>query len=170
MLSISGNERVMADGDMIVSKTNLKGHITYANDVFLSIADFGLGDVIGKPHSVVHNSAMPRAIFKLLWSRIEKHREIFAYVVNRTKGGDYYWVFAHVTPSQNQAGEFVGYHSNRRKPDPRALAKIKELYAALLAEETRHANRKDGLVASWAMLEKFLEGKGMDYDEFVLSL
>lgn len=170
MLNISGRERVMADGDMIVSKTNLKGHLTYVNDVFLSIADFNMGDVMGKPHSVVRNAAMPRAIFKLLWSRLEQGREVFAYVVNRTKRGDYYWVFAHVTPSQNKAGEFVGYHSNRRKPEPRAVTKIAMLYETLLAEEGRHANRKDGLVASWDLLNKYLEDKGMDYDQYVLTL
>ncbi len=170
MLNISGRERHMGESDMIVSKTNTKGRLTYANDVFLSIADFTLDDVIGEPHSVVRNSAMPRVIFKKLWEHIESGREIFAYVVNRTKGGDYYWVLAHVTPSRNAAGEIVGYHSNRRKPRPEAVAKIKDLYATLLAAEGSNGNRKDGLVASAALLDKILKDKGMDYDEFVLSL
>ncbi len=170
MLSIPGNERVMNPDDIIVSKTDLKGNLTYANEIFLSIADFRLAEVIGKQHSLVRNDAMPRAVFKLLWSRIEAGREIFAYVVNRTKGGDYYWVLAHVTPSRDASGQVVGYHSNRRKPDPKALARIKELYVTLLAEEARAANRKEGLVASWALLQKILNEKGMDYDEYVLSL
>lgn len=170
MLNIAGAERLMAPNDLIVSKTNLKGHLTYVNDVFLDISDFTLDDVIGKPHSVVRNDAMPRAIFKLLWAQLEAGREVFAYVVNRTKGGDHYWVLAHVTPSVDGAGKAVGYHSNRRKPDARALEPIKALYAMLLTEEGRHANRKEGLVASSALLQKFLNDKGMNYDEYVLSL
>lgn len=170
MLPISGRERLMDDDDIIVSKTNLKGHLTYANDVFLSIADFSAAEVLGKPHSIVRNDAMPRCIFKLLWDTVRSGREIFAYVVNRTKGGDYYWVLAHVTPSLDASGQVSGYHSNRRKPTPAAIATIGALYQQLLEEEGRHANRKQGLEASSQLLENILAQKGVSYDRFVLSL
>lgn len=170
MLAITGRERVMADDDIIVSKTNLKGHLVYANDIFLDIADFKLRQVLGKPHSVVRNAAMPRCIFRLLWETIQSGREIFAYVVNRTRDGDYYWVLAHVTPSRDEAGNVTGYHSNRRKPKPSAIAQISALYELLLAEENRHGNRKEGLEASSRLLQTLLEEKGVDYDRFVLGL
>lgn len=170
MLKIAGAQRVMDDDDIIVSKTNLKGHIVYANDVFLDIADFTAREVLGRPHSVVRNDAMPRCIFKLLWETIRSGREIFAYVVNRTKGGDHYWVLAHVTPSFDANGNLSGYHSNRRKPSQRAIARISELYERLLAEEAAHPNRKDGLAASYALLQEILNQKGLDYDRFVLDL
>jgi PAS domain S-box-containing protein len=170
MLAIAGRERVMDDDDIIVSKTNPKGHIVYANDVFLDIADFSLGDVLGKPHALVRNAAMPRCVFRLLWETIQSGREIFAYVVNRTKGGDHYWVLAHVTPSRDEAGNVTGYHSNRRKPNPAAIAQISALYEVLLAEEDRYASRKEGLEASYRLLQGLLEEKGVDYDRFVLSL
>ncbi|MCW5627097.1 MAG: PAS domain-containing protein, partial [Burkholderiales bacterium] len=92
---IEGTEREMGDDDIIVSKTNLKGHLTYTNDAFLDIADFTATQVLGKPHSILRNPAMPRCIFKLLWDTIQSGREVFAYIVNRTRGGDYYWVLAH---------------------------------------------------------------------------
>lgn len=170
MLSVDGKERVMGDDDIIVSKTNLKGHLVYANDVFLDIADFSADEVLGKPHSLVRNDAMPRCIFKLLWETIQSGREIFAYVVNRTKGGDHYWVLAHVTPSTDATGNLTGYHSNRRRPTLAAIAEIKNLYTLLLDEEARHANRKDGLAASSRLLDTLLQEKGVDYDRFVLSL
>lgn len=170
MLSVDGRERIMDDDDIIVSKTNLKGHLTYTNNVFLDIANFTAAEVLGKPHSIVRNDAMPRCIFKLLWETIQAGREIFAYVVNRTKGGDYYWVFAHVTPSFGSDGQINGYHSNRRKPTPAAIAKIKELYGVLLEEEARHKNGKESLNASFALLHRILEEKGVDYDRFVLAL
>jgi PAS domain S-box-containing protein len=160
----------MADDDLIVSKTNAKGHVTYVNATFRSISGFNETDIIGRPHSIVRSAAMPRAVFKLLWSRLAEGREVFAYIVNRTKTGGHYWVLAHVTPSRNAAGEVVGYHSTRRKPRQNALHEVRKLYALLLAEEARHPNRKDALVASWTLLQDTLGRKGVDYDEFVLSL
>src|SRR4051794_38246850 len=83
----------------IVSKTDLKGRITYANKAFCDIAGYAEGEVIGQPHSIIRHPDMPRAIFKVLWDAIAEGREVFAYVKNMCRGGDHYWVFAHVTPS-----------------------------------------------------------------------
>lgn len=170
MLMVAGRERMMADDDIIVSKTNLKGHLVYANDSFLDIADFSAEEVLGKPHSVVRNDAMPRCIFKLLWETIRSGQEIFAYIVNCTKDGDHYWVLAHVTPNLDANGEITGYHSNRRKPAAAAITEIRALYTQLLAEEARHDNRKAGLEASSRLLDSILHHKGVSYDRFVLSL
>jgi PAS domain S-box-containing protein len=169
-LYLSGNERVMADDEVIVSKTNLKGHITYGNDVFCNIADYTAREVIGAPHSILRHPEMPRCIFKLLWERIESGKEIFAYVVNRGKHGDHYWVLAHVTPSFDATGTITGYHSNRRKPTASAVKAIKELYAILLAEEKKAVDRKTGLNNSYQLLSDILDDKGVDYGEFVLAL
>lgn len=80
MLSVDGQKRVMGADNIIVSKTKLKGHLAYTSDVFLDIADFKAGEVLGMPHSIVRNNAMPRCIFGLLWEAIQNGREIFAYV------------------------------------------------------------------------------------------
>jgi len=140
MLQLSGKERKLGENDLIVSKTNLKGHINYANDIFLDIADFSLKDVLSKPHALVRHSDMPRCIFQLLWEYLQDGKEIFAYVVNSTKGGDYYWVFAHVTPSRDARGEITSYHSNRRRPSEKGIAAINDLSSVLLAEENSHTN------------------------------
>ena len=113
---------------------------------------------------------MPRSVFKLLWDTIEARKEIFAYVKNMAKNGDFYWVFAHVTASFDAAGNIVGYHSNRRTPTREALGKIEPLYRDLIAEEGRHADRKQGLQAATNMLLGALEQQGVSYDEFVFSL
>lgn len=160
----------MQDDDLIVSKTNLKGRIAYANDVFLDIAGYRIGEVLDQPHSMIRSEAMPRAVFKLLWDRIQAGREVFAYVVNKTKPGGHYWVLAHVTPSRDKTGQIIGYHSNRRKPSPQAVARISKFYAALLREEKSHKNGKQALAASYALLEQKLAELGVDYDEFVLSV
>lgn len=166
----SGRERVMGENDLIVSKTDLTGRITYANDVFLRIARLSEGQTVGAPHSIIRHPEMPRAVFKLLWDTIKAGDEIFAYVNNLAADGANYWVFAHVTPSFGADGTIIGYHSNRRAPERRILPFIMETYARLKAEEDRHASRATGLNASSGLLGDLLREKGMPYDEFIFSL
>lgn len=169
--SLSGVERFFDDDEIIVSKTDLKGRLTYTNNVFLRLASMDEKDAIGAPHNIIRNPTMPRAIFKLLWDTIQDGKEIFAYVVNRSTNGDHYWVLAHVTPSYDASGNILGYHSNRRVPDRPILDNvIIPLYKDLLAEERKHSSKKDGLDASVGMISNLLKEKGVEYDEFVLSL
>lgn len=170
-VKLTGVERFFDPDEIIVSKTDLTGRLTYANDVFLNIAGYTEAEVLGQPHSILRNPNMPRCVFKLLWDTIQEGKEIFAYVVNRTKVGDHYWVLAHVTPSRNDAGEVVGYHSNRRVPDRKVLDDvIIPLYKQLLEIEEGYPNRKDGMNAAFDALLKILEEKGLAYDEFIFSL
>jgi len=112
--NMPGTEVIIGDNEIIVSKTNLKGRITYVNDVFRRVSGFSEEELLSEPHSIVRHPDMPRCIFKLLWQRLGAGEEVFAYVKNRCKNGDYYWVFAHVTPSRGLNGQKVGYHSSRR--------------------------------------------------------
>jgi PAS domain S-box-containing protein len=109
----TGRERTWGDEELIVSKTDLKGIITYANRTFLSVAGYTEQEILGKPHSIIRHPDMPRCVFKLLWDTIESGNEIFAYVKNMAKNGDHYWVFAHVTPTLDAHGNIIGYHANR---------------------------------------------------------
>ncbi len=159
------------EADIIVSKTDLKGRITYANKVFCDIAGYSTAELMGQPHSILRHPDMPRCVFKLLWDTIEKGQEVFAYVKNMTKAGDHYWVFAHVTPSYDANKQIIGYHSNRRVPERRVIeGAIIPLYAQLLAEERRHANGKESLASGFQFLTDFVQSKGMSYDELVFSL
>ena len=168
--SLTGVERRFRDDEIIVSKTNPKGQITYCNDVFMRVAGYTEKELMGQAHSIVRHPAMPRCVFKLLWDTIEARKEIFAYVLNRAKTGDHYWVFAHVTPDFDKSGAIAGYHSFRRSPEASAVAVIKPIYDALSVEEKRHANPRNGTEASSAMLHALLANKGMSYDQFVLGL
>ncbi len=166
----TGVERQFGTEEIIVSKTDLKGHLTYANDVFIRVSGYEEHELIGRPHSLIRHPDMPRAVFKLLWDTVESGREIFAYVNNMSRNGDHYWVLAHVTPSFDGDGRIIGYHSNRRVPDRRVLDKIVPMYDMLRSTERRHADRKDGLVASVAMLEGMLAKTGLSYHEWVWTL
>lgn len=170
-LAPTGVERFFDRDEIIVSKTDLKGRMTYTNNVFMRIAGYNEKELLGKPHSMIRHPDMPRCVFKLLWDTLEAKKEIFAYVVNMCKNGDHYWVFAHVTPSFDGGGNVSGYHSNRRVPDKRAIEEtIMPLYKQLLAEEKRHSNRKDGMNSSYNMLLDLLKQKGVGYDELIFSL
>ena len=166
----TGIECPYREDELIVSKTDLKGRITYANSVFQRLSKFPLEELMGAPHSLIRHPDMPRCVFKLLWDTIAAKEEIFAYVLNMAKDGDHYWVFAHVTPTFDVNQNIIGYHSNRRKPDLAQIEKVKPLYAALLAEENRHDSRKDGMLRAYDMLLNLLREKGQDYDEFIFSI
>lgn len=155
--------------DLIVSKTDLKGKITYANQTFCRISGFDEAEVVGRPHALIRHPDMPRAVFKLLWDAILRGEEIFAYVKNMTKSGDHYWVLAHVTPSFDAQRRVCGFHSNRRVPKRAAIAAIEPLYAELSRVEASHRNAKDGLAASCARLSEIVAAKGESYDRFVFS-
>lgn len=156
--------------EIIVSKTDLKGRLVYANDIFCRVAEMSTQDVIGEPHSIIRHPDMPRAVFKLLWNTLQAGQEIFAYVKNMSRTGKYYWVIAHVTPSFNANGEIDGYHSNRRAPAKKEIDAISVIYAQLLAEEKKHANAKEGMDASCRLLSKILADQNKSYSEFVWSV
>jgi len=169
--SLTGIARHFDNSEIIVSKTNLKGHLTYVNDVFLRLADYSEKEVLGQPHNIIRHPEMPRCIFKLLWDTLATEKEIFAYVVNRSRNGDHYWVLAHVTPSKDAAGNIVGYHSNRRVPNPETIQNtVIPLYKSLLSEEAKHSNKKAGLEASTTAVQNLLSSKGLEVNEFALSI
>lgn len=167
---LTGVERFFDADEVIVSKTDLKGRITYANRVFQRVAGYTESELMGAPHSIVRHPDMPRCVFKLLWDTLGAGQEIFAYVVNRARNGDHYWVFAHVTPSYDVNGQLVGYHSSRRVPDRAAVDKVVPLYRTLLDIENKHADRKQGMNDAFAAVVALLTEKGIGYDEFVFSL
>jgi len=165
-----GTEVFFKPNDLIVSKTDLKGRLTYTNHTFLEIAGYEEEEVLGKAHNVIRHENMPRGIFDLFWKTISEGKEIFAYVVNSTKNGNHYWVIAHVTPSFEN-GQAVGYHSTRRVPDPQIIRNVIEpLYNELNLIEARSSNRKEGIQQSIRRLEEVLSEKGMSYNEFIASL
>ncbi len=157
--------------EIIVSKTDLKGRITYANRTFSQVAGYSRDELMGQPHSIIRHPDMPRAVFKLLWDQLAEEKEVFAYVKNMARNGDFYWVFAHVTPSYDASRQVVGYHSNRRVPDRRVIKDVMEpVYAELLRIEASHANAKDGLRASFAHLIDIVKSKAASYDELIFAL
>jgi len=155
----------MKENDFIVSKTDIKGRITYANEIFMTMAEYTETELLGKPHNIIRHPDMPKAVFKLLWDRIQNKEEIFAYVINKTKNGNSYWVFANVTASVDNNGNIIGYYSVRRRPKASALELIAPLYQKML-----QAERSGGIAAGAKVLNDLLKKEGVSYDEFIISI
>ena len=117
-------EYFVKEEDFIVSKTDVKGKITYCNQPFLKIVGATQEQLLHKPHNIIRHPDMPRIVFKLLWEHIKAKQEIFAFVKNKSFDGGFYWVFANVTASLGANGEIIGYYSVRRKPNNLSRAYI----------------------------------------------
>ena len=169
--TLTGTERFFDESELIVSKTDLKGRVTYCNHQFVKICGYSEKEMLGQPHNIIRHPDMPRCVFELMWDTIQNDQEIFAYVVNRCKNGDHYWVNAHITPSHDETGKIIGYHSNRRVPDRDKInSAIIPLYKQLLDEENSYSNRKEGMKASRNTLNNVFETQGVLYDEFIATL
>jgi PAS domain S-box-containing protein len=155
--------------DVIVSKTDLTGRITYVNRAFMRIANYPESAVLHQQHNIVRHPDMPRGAFKLLWDTLKAEQEFFGYVKNMTSDGDYYWVFANITPDRDASGKIVGYFSVRRKPKPAALSVIEPIYREMLEAE-RRAGPAQASAASTSLLQDKLKGLGTSYDRFILGL
>ncbi len=125
---VTNVEVPLRDDTLIVSKTDLKGRITYVNRDFLEISGFTEQELIGVPHNLVRHPDMPAEAFEDLWRTLKANRPWTGYVKNRCKNGDYYWVLANATPIWEN-GAVAGYMSVRRKPDPVVVREVEKVYA-----------------------------------------
>jgi methyl-accepting chemotaxis protein len=125
-MPVTQHEVELGDNTLIVSKTDLKGQITYINRDFLEISGFTEAELIGRPHNIVRHPDMPSEAFADMWKSLKAGQPWVGYVKNRCKNGDFYWVEAHATPILEQ-GQVTGYMSVRRKA---SLDKIRAAEAA----------------------------------------
>lgn len=162
----SNKEYVLDSEHFIVSKTDLRGTIKYVNRYFIEISGYSEAELIGKPHNFIRHPDMPKVVFKMLWDTIKSGEEFWGYVKNRTRDGGYYWVLAHVTQSYDyKTNALIGYHSDRRAPEKKALEVIQPLYETL-----RQLEQTQGVNAAEAHLNALLKEKEISYDEFIFNL
>jgi aerotaxis receptor len=116
----------------LLSETDEKGFIRYANDEFCEISGFSLEELIGKPHNIVRSPDMPKAAFKELWATVKSGNVWQGFVKNRTKNGKFYWVYATVFPFGKDH-----YLSVRKMASREEVEKYSKLYATMRASEGR---------------------------------
>ncbi len=129
-MPVTNQEIQMKKGQILVSRTNLKGILTYANDEFVAISGYSRDELIGKNHNMVRHPDMPAAAFEDLWLTLKALRPWQGIVKNRTKSGAYYWVDANVLPVFKN-GKVDGYLSVRRVPSREKVEQAERLYLRL---------------------------------------
>jgi PAS domain S-box-containing protein len=139
------NEKTFPEHEQLVSITDLKGKVTYANKEFCNISGFTLDELVGQHHNIVRHPSMPKAAFSDLWEKLKRGDSWRGMVKNRCKNGDYYWVDAYVTPLYEN-NKVTGYQSVRTKPSNEQKIKAQQLYDTLNeGKTTKDFNANTGL-------------------------
>ncbi|HJW24640.1 MAG TPA: PAS domain-containing protein [Rhodocyclaceae bacterium] len=165
----TSRERLMREGDFIVSKTDTRGIITYGNPIFIEFSGYTERELLGSQHNIIRHPDMPRSAFKLAWETIEAGKEFFGYIKNMSKDGGFYWVFTHITPDFGPGGKIVGYYSVRRCPKRSAIEAVEPVYRQMLAAE-KAAGAREAIAAGTRVLTDLLASSGMTYEQLVFSL
>lgn len=124
-------EYILKENDFLVSQTDLQGNIIFANDDFCKVSGYELHELIGKPHNIVRHDDMPRKAFQELWESLKEQGTWSGYVKNKTKDGQYYWVYAMISTIIHTTTNETTYISCRRKPHPDEIKAVSELYKTM---------------------------------------
>lgn len=129
-VSTTQTEHFLDPAKPIVTKTDLKGKILYANPEFVRLSGYSKEELLGQSHNIVRHPDMPAAAFADLWITIRAGKPWRGLVKNRCKNGDFYWVEAYVTPI-TEHGKVTGYMSVRNKPSEQQKQQAEALYRAV---------------------------------------
>lgn len=146
-------ETIVPSDETIISRTDLKGVITYVNETFAKISGYNIDELIGKPHNILRHPDMPKAAFSHMWQTIKDGKMWQGYVKNRRKDGGYYWVEAQVSGVYKD-GVLVEYKSQRFPVSFEAKAKIQKKY-----DEMKLKNKDTIRVVQY-----------LPYDEYISSI
>ncbi len=135
-LPVTGNEYELDEHITLVSKTDLKGRIAYANPAFVEASGYAEDELLGQPHNLVRHPDMPAEAFADLWSTLKEGHPWTGVVKNRRKNGDFYWTLANVTPVREN-GVASGYLSVRSKPSRQQVAEAERAYRGIREDGSR---------------------------------
>ena len=153
-------------GRKIVSKTDTKGNILKVNDYFCELAGFSEDQCLMKPHNIIRHPDMPELVFRLLWVKLRYGMEVNAFVKNRNKHGEYYWVFATVSPTLKPGTkEITAYYSIRKKANPEAIEIMNEIY-----NDLNKLEKEEGKEASKKALKDILDHHDIKFNDLMARL
>lgn len=151
---------------VLLSKTDTKGTILYANEDFIDVSGYDEFELIGQPHNIIRHPDMPKVIFKFMWDSIKSSNNIHVVIKNMSKTGRYYWVVTDFKIIADSDGEIVGYFGTRKSVPEDIITKfIDPLYKKLL-----HIEEASGMLASEEYLVGFLEERKKTFSEYVDQL
>ncbi|WP_146803539.1 methyl-accepting chemotaxis protein, partial [Bisbaumannia pacifica] len=150
---VTRREYPLDEHTFLISRTDLKGRITYANPAFVEVSGFSREELIGAPHNLVRHPDMPEAAFANLWETLKEGETWTGVVKNRCKNGDFYWVHASVTPIVEN-GETVGYASVRVKPSREEVTQAEAAYAEIREGRGKHLTLHRGRLRRRGVMAK----------------
>ena len=168
-VSGSGRELTIDQDDFLVSKSDLKGCLTYVNRTFMRMSGYPEYELLGQQHNIIRHPDMPRGIFHLLWQRLTSGRECYLYLKNLSREGDFYWAFTHVSIALDEDGRPRGYFSVGRRPSHRGVETITPMYEEMLRIEQRSDAKRAAELSSHWLLQQVAE-RGLSYEGFMHSL
>ena len=129
------DEEYIYEGSVIISQTDLKGIITYANQKFCEISGYSVNELIGQPHNIIRHPDMPKAAFARMWETLKSGRVWNGLVKNLRKDGLYYWVETEILPIRDDDNEITGYIAARKVASRKNIIEAEELYNRMLEQE-----------------------------------
>ncbi len=120
-------ETLVPSNELIISRTDLKGVITYSNDTFANISGYEINELIGKPHNIVRHPDMPKRVFTQMWDKLRYYQKWEGVVKNIRKDKGFYWVYASVSGVYKD-GKLVEFKSLRTPIDYETKLKYQKLY------------------------------------------
>ena len=159
------NEIPVSSKKTLMSKTNKKGIIYYANETFMKICGYKEWELMGQPHNVIRHPDMPKVLFKVLWDFILNKKKIYPIVKNLAKDGSYYWVIADFDYELDDNGDIKSFFSRRVGVPESAKKEVTGLYKKLLEIE-----KNENIDTSEQYLNTILNEMGMSFNEYMLSL
>jgi len=168
-MPVTNVEYALTEHDSVVSKTDLKGIITYVNYDFLRISGFTRQELIGAPHNIVRHPDMPPEAFEDMWQSLKVGRPWTGLVKNRCKNGDYYWVLANATPIYEN-DQLVGYMSVRNKPRVEQIQAASAAYKLFREGKAGNLKIQDGKVIKSTLLKKLNLFKNLDIKSRVTTV
>lgn len=150
----------------LISETDLKGVITYANEDFAELSGHPVSNLVGSPHNLIRHVDMPETVFKLLWDNLKVGREYKAVVQNKRADGKYYWVYSEYYPLYDAQKKIYGYRSKRYPVAKKIVEDVAVVYKKLLDLERTKTPKEAEM-----FLELKLHNDGFhDYKEFIEHL
>ena len=156
-------ELTISSHNMMVTKTNMQGDITFINEGFSSIVGYTPEEIVGSPHDALRHPDMPQAIFFLIIQAIKEGKKIRAIVKNLAKSGEYYWAITDFEPEREMiTGQISSFFAFREAIPEENIYELIELYQILLGIEKRR-----GVEASLLYLERHLNENRMSYADLM---
>ncbi|MEJ2403300.1 MAG: PAS domain-containing protein [Candidatus Thiodiazotropha sp.] len=166
----SHDQEVMVNqSEFMVTKSDLKGNLIYANRAFMQITGYPEYEILGKPLNLFRHPDMPKGMFRLLWDHLENDQECYLYLKNRTRDGDFYWTFTNTILIHDPQGKPATYFSAQRRPSREGVSTIIPIYQEMLTiEHGSSGTRAAELSLQW--LTDKLRQQGKTYDEYIHTL